>query len=187
MKRTLTGNPEVLDLFFAKMEDSSLVLTEPQQQRYDRLYDTYTHWLQNPILPDNRVRDYIVANYGVTKMTAYQDIAIIKCLFGSVQVSHKEMQRVKANHLFDMAAAAAVAGNTEKAKTLTKIAEGIVKANRLDDAEKDEVIWTDIVPKDFSLTVDPSVIGIEPVPGIKEKAEKLLKRYTADIDGDDGD
>lgn len=185
MKRMLTNNPEMLDLYFAKMEDSSLALTESQQVHFERLRDCYTHWLSNPILPENRLRDYIIANYGVSKTTALQDICIIKCIFGHVQVSSKEQMKVKANHLFDMAAAAAIAGNFEKAKALTKIAEGIIKANRLDDSEKDEIDWTDIVPKDISLTVDPSVIGIKPVPGIRDKADKLLKRYTAEIDGVD--
>ena len=102
-------NPEMLDLIFAKMEDESISLTTTQQIRYDRLIDAYTHWLANPILPDNRMRDYIMARYNVTARAAYQDIAIIKALFGKVPMANKEMMRHKANHLYDMAAAAAIA------------------------------------------------------------------------------
>lgn len=176
-------NPEMLDLIFAKMEDESISLTTQQQIRFDRLTDAYTHWLSNPLLPDNRMRDYIMARYGVTTRIAYQDLAIIKALYGRVPLANKEQQRHKANHLYDMAAAAAVAGNDAKAKALTKIADGIVKNNRLDENDGEEFPWEDIVPKDMSLTVDPSVIGIEPVPNIQQKAAKLLKQYTADIDG----
>lgn len=181
--RTTSPNPEMLDLIFAKMEDDSIILTSPQQARFERLNDAYTHWLSNPLLPDTRMRDYIMARYGVTTRIAYQDLAIIKALYGKVPLANKEQMRVKANHLYDMAAAAAIAGNDSKAKALTKIADGIVKNNRLDANDGEEFPWEDIVPKDMSLTVDPTVIGIEPVPNIQAKAAKLLKQYTADIDG----
>lgn len=121
--------------------------------------------------------------YGVTSRVAYQDIAIIKALYGRVPLANKEQMRHKANHLFDMATAAALAGNDKKAKALTKIAEGIVKNNRLEESDGEEYPWEDIIPKDLSLSVDPSVIGIEPIPNVQEKAAKLLKRYTEDIDG----
>lgn len=176
-------NPEMLDLIFAKMEDESIALTAQQQIRFERLTNAYTHWLSNPLLPDNRMRDYIMAMYGVTARIAYQDIAIIKALYGKVPLANKEQQRHKANHLYDMAAAAAIAGNDTKAKALTKIADGIVKNNRLDENDGEEFPWEEIIPKDMSLTVDPSVIGIEPVPNIQAKAAKLLKQYTEDIDG----
>lgn len=176
-------NPELLDLIFAKMEDDSIELTHSQQTRFNRLNDAYTHWLSNPILPDNRIRDYIMNRYGVTSRVAYQDIAIIKALYGRVPLANKEQMRHKANHLFDMATAAALAGNDKKAKALTKIAEGIVKNNRLEESDGEEYPWEDIIPKDLSLSVDPSVIGIEPIPNVQEKAAKLLKRYTEDIDG----
>jgi len=181
--RKLSPNPEFLDLIFAKMEDDAIQLTTSQQIRFERLNDAYTHWLSNPMLPDNRVRDYIMSRYQVTSRVAYQDIAIIKALYGRVPLANKEQMRHKANHLFDMATAAALAGDDKKAKALTKIAEGIVKNNRLEESDGEDFPWEDIVPKDMSLSVDPSVIGIEPVPNIQEKAAKLLKRYMEDIDG----
>lgn len=181
--RKLSPNPELLDLIFAKMEDDSIQLTVQQQQRFDRLNDAYTHWLSNPMLPDNRIRDYIMARHNVTSRIAYQDIAIIKMLYGRVPLANKEQMRHKANHLFDMATAAALAGDDKKAKALTKIAEGIVKNNRLEDSDGEDFPFEDIIPKDISLSVDPSVIGIEPVPNIHQKAAKLLKQYTAEIDG----
>lgn len=185
MKKMIATNPETLDLIFAKMEDDSISLTAAQQVRFDRLSDAYTHWLSNPMLPETRMRDYIIARYGVTNRVAYQDISIIKCLFGRVPLANKEQMRHKANHLLDMAAAATIAGNTEKAKAFTKIAEAIIKNNRLEDSDGEDFPWEDIVPKDMSLTVDPTVIGIEPIPNIQVKAARLLKQYTEEIDGPD--
>ncbi len=181
--RKLSPNPEFLDLIFAKMEDESISLTAAQQIRFERLNDAYTHWLSNPLLADNRIRDYIISRYGVTSRVAYQDIAIIKALYGKVPMANKEQMRHKANHLLDMAAAAALAGFDKKAKALTKIAEALIKNNRLEESEGEDFPWDEIVPKDISLSVDPSVIGIDPVPNIQEKAAKLLKQYNEDIDG----
>ena len=174
---------ETLDLIVRKMENDSIILTESQQEHYDRLRDAYTHWLSNPLLSDNRMRDYLMATHHVSTSQAYRDITLVKMLFGSVQVANKEQMRYKANYLYDAAAAAAMAGNDAKAKALTKIADGIVKNNRLEEQEGEDYPWDEIIPVDISLTVDPSVIGIEPIPHIREKAAKLLKAYTEDIDG----
>jgi hypothetical protein len=174
---------ETLDLMARKMEDDSIVLSAPQQAHFERLHDAYTHWLSNPLLSDNRMRDYMMAMHGISTNQAYRDLALIKLLFGSVALANKEQMRYKANYLYDAAAAAALAGNDKKAKALTKIADGIVKNNRLEDNEGEGLPWEDIVPVDMSLTVDPTVIGIIPEKNIKAKAAKLLKQYTEDIDG----
>ena len=174
---------ETLDLMARKMEDDSIVLSAPQQAHFERLHDAYTHWLSNPLLSDNRMRDYMMAMHGISTNQAYRDLALIKLLFGSVALANKEQMRYKANYLYDAAAAAALAGNDKKAKALTKIADGIVKNNRLEDNEGEGLPWEDIVPIDMSLTVDPTVIGITPEKNIKAKAAKLLKQYMEDIDG----
>lgn len=174
---------ETLDLMARKMEDDSIVLSAPQQAHFERLHDAYTHWLSNPLLSDNRMRDYMMAMHGISTNQAYRDLALIKLLFGSVALANKEQMRYKANYLYDAAAAAALAGNDKKAKALTKIADGIVKNNRLEDNEGEGLPWEDIVPVDMSLTVDPTVIGITPEKNIKAKAAKLLKQYMEDIDG----
>lgn len=174
---------ETLDLMARKMEDDSIVLSAPQQAHFERLHDAYTHWLSNPLLSDNRMRDYMMVMHGISTNQAYRDLALIKLLFGSVALANKEQMRYKANYLYDAAAAAALAGNDKKAKALTKIADGIVKNNRLEDNEGEGLPWEDIVPIDISLTVDPTVIGITPEKNIKAKAAKLLKQYTEDIDG----
>lgn len=174
---------ETLDLMARKMEDDSIVLSAPQQAHFERLHDAYTHWLSNPLLSDNRMRDYMMVMHGISTNQAYRDLALIKLLFGSVALANKEQMRYKANYLYDAAAAAALAGNDKKAKALTKIADGIVKNNRLEDNEGEGLPWEDIVPVDMSLTVDPTVIGITPEKNIKAKAAKLLKQYMEDIDG----
>lgn len=151
----------------------------------NRLKEVYTHWLDHPLLTDTMIRDYLIVNYGVGRSMAYNDIALIKAVFGNVTRADKEFQRVRANKLLEMATAAAVAGDHKKAKSLTKIAETLAKVNRLNDAEGEEFPWEEIVPKDESFSVDPEVIGIKKVKNIEVVAEKLLKKWTKEIDNPD--
>ena len=59
----------------------------------------------------------------------------------------------------------------------------MAKVNQLDEPEGEDFPWDDIKPKDYSFSVDPSVIGIEKEPNIEEKSRKLLAKYTQEIDG----
>lgn len=175
---------DLLDVLSASLEDPSKPLPEKESRYLLRLKDAYTWWLQHPLYNDARIRDYLMASYQIGRSQAYSDIAIIKALFGSVGKADKEFQRFRANKILEMATAAALAGNTEKAKSLQKIADSIVKVNRLDEPESENLPWDEIVPKDYSLTVNPEVIGIKPEPGAEQKAKALLAQYLKDIDPD---
>lgn len=178
------ANRDILDVFSEALADPGKNLSPSDQARLNRLKAVYAHWLDHPIISDTAIRDYIIANYSVGRAQAYNDIAIIKAVFGNAPKADKEFQRYKANRLLDMASAAALAGNDRKAKALTKIADSLVRVNQLDEPEGEEYPWDEIVPKDYSFTVDPRVIGIEPEPDIEAKSRKLLKQYTQDIDQD---
>lgn len=175
---------DLLDVLSASLEDPNKTLPEKEGKHLLRLRDAYTWWLNHPLYSDSRIRDYLMSCYNVGRSQAYADIAIIKALFGAVGRSEKEFQRFRANKLLDMASAAALAGNTDKAKALIKIADSIVKVNRLDEPESEALPWDEIVPKDFSLTVNPEVIGIKPEPGAEKKAKALLAQYLKDVDPD---
>lgn len=175
-------NNDILDLFERALEDKNVKLQTSDEVRLQRLKEVYAHWIDRPLLSDSMIRDYIIANYEIGRAQAYNDIALIKAIFGNAPKADKEFQRFRANKLLEMAAAAALAGNHKKANSLRKISESIIKANQLDEDEGEEMRWSEIVPVDVSFTVDPSVIGIEKVAGIEEKSRKLLDRYIKEID-----
>ena len=173
---------DIEDVLSEAIEKPDMFISEKDRERLERMKAVYARWLENPLLTDTNMRDFIMANYKVGRAMAYQDIALIKAIFGNAPKMDREFQRYRANHLLAKAAAAALAGNDKKAKSLTKIAETLIKANNLDEPEGEEMKWTEIKPKDYSFTVDPTVIGIEKEPGIEDKARKLLKQYTQEID-----
>lgn len=176
-------NRDILDLYSESLVNPALKLPLQEQIRLDRLKEVYAHWLANPLLTDGKIRDYIMSRYSLGRAQAYNDIAVVKVIFGLVQKSDKEFIRYKANHLLELAAAAAMAGNDKKAKALEKIAATMAKVNQLDEPEGEEIPWDDMKPKDYSFSIDPAVIGIEKEPNIEEKSRKLLAQYTQEIDG----
>jgi hypothetical protein len=178
-----------VDMLAAAMEDESkqAELCDRDREHLKRLKDIYAYWLDHPMLTDLRVRDYIMTTQGQNKMQAYRDLYLVKLLLGNAPKANKEFMRYRSNYLYEMAAAAAIAGNDSKAKALTKIADGIVKANQLDVPEGEDYPFEEIVPKDYSFSVDPTVIGITPEPDVKTKAMRLLKQYAEEIDADGTD
>lgn len=177
-------NRDIIDSFNKALENPNHKLPPADQARLDRLKAVFARWMENPMLTDSMMRDYIITNYGVGRIQAYNDISVVKLLFGSAPKADKEFQRMRANRLLENAAAAAMAGDERQAKALTKIADAIIKANRLDEPDGEDYPWEEIVPRDESFSVDPEVIGIKKVPGIEKMAARLLDKYTREIDVD---
>lgn len=175
---------DIVDEFYKALADPKYSLPPDEQEHLTRLKAVFARWMENPLITDTQMRDYIMTTWNLGKSKAYDDISIVKACFGNLPKADKEFQRQKANHLLEQAAAAALAGDDRQAKALTKIAEVLVKTNRLDQPEGEELPWDEIVPKDESFSIDPAVIGIEKVQGIEDKAQRLLDRYNRDIDDD---
>lgn len=177
---------DTLDIINAALFDKEKQdkLAPADKELLERIQTTYSFWLDKPTLTDANIRDYIMVNFGLSRSKAYEQISLLKMLLGSVPQASKEFYRYKANYILDQAHAAAIAGNDRKAKALTKIAEAIAYNNRTNEQEDVGLPFDEIVPKDQSFTTDPSVLGIVPQPGLREKANKLLKKYEEDFELD---
>ena len=178
---------DILDSFTKALENPRFKLAPQSEVRLDRLRKIFARWHENPLLSDTQMRDFIMSEYHVSRDQAYSDLNLVVRLFGSAPKAEKEFMRMKANRLLQSATAAALAGDDKQAKSLTKIAEVIVKTNQLDQPDGEDYQWEEIVPRDESFSVDPEVIGIAKVPDIEEKARRLLQQYTHEIDNVDLD
>lgn len=177
---------DTLDIINAALFDKEKQdkLAPADKELLERIQTTYSFWLDKPTLTDANIRDYIMVNFGLSRSKAYEQISLLKMLLGSVPQASKEFYRYKANYILDQAHAAAIAGNDRKAKALTKIAEAIAYNNRTNEQEDVGLPFDEIVPKDQSFTTDPAVLGIVPQPGLREKANRLLKKYEEDFELD---
>lgn len=173
---------DTLDIISQALMDPSVELNAEEMVIVARLRDTYTFWLGKPTLTDTNIRDYLMANFKVSKMQAYRDLANIKLILGNIPVATKEFYRYKANHILDEAHSAAMAGNDKRAKALTKIAEAIAYNNRTNEDDGEKLPFDKIIPQDLSFSVDPEVAGVKRIPGVADKAKKVLAKYEDDIE-----
>lgn len=176
---------ERYDLFMRAILDDNVPLTEAERAELRRLKDAYTYWLDKPLLSEKDIRDYLMAQHGLKKSQAYDDLVFIKLLLGNVSVAAKNWWRYKVNAILDQAVKAAEAGDTAKAKALEKIAECYVKNNRCDADDGERLPWEEIKPKDWSFSVDPAVAGVKPDPQLRARAAALKKKYLQEADAEE--
>ena len=143
-----------------------------------RLRDVYSYWLQ---FPDKRDRD-IVAELkrrgGIGDTQARSDLRLVKTLIGDLQQSTKNYHRYRVVEMlrraYDKAAAVG------DARSMVAAADKIGKYTNLDKEDDHDMRYDLIKPQSFRFTDDPSVIGIEPLPGFREKIKEVKSRYWTD-------
>lgn len=60
---------------------------------------------------------------------------------------------------------------------VASIEENRIMNNRTDKDDEPELEFDKIVPQQFEMTDDPTVIGIQKVPGLRDRIRKLEKKY----------
>jgi len=157
-------------------------LSAHEQQMIIRYRDTYTYWLNKPTALDSEIRDYLINNHNLSETQAYRDIINIKLLLGNVREAGKEWHRYRVNFLLTKAAQMALDGQTKEAIAISKVAAVLVKNNKLDIDEGEELPFDEIVPPTFEPVTDPTVIGLKPIQNLKDKIEKTKQKYIGEIE-----
>lgn len=167
-----------LELIYKAMfvPEEEVTLSPGDRELLTRVKFGYTAWLEHPTYTDAQMRNLLVTHFGVEKYTAMQDMTMVRLLLGNVRNASKEFFRYKVNHILDLATSAALAGDHAKAKSLTKIAEVFSRNNRTENDDGEHLPWDKIVPKDWSLSVDPEVAGVKLQPGAVEAARRLRRQ-----------
>ena len=60
---------------------------------------------------------------------------------------------------------------------MEKAASSYAKFNRVDLEDEQAIPYDKIVVQPFTATDDPRVLGIEPIPNLKEKIRKMQEKY----------
>lgn len=123
--------------------------------------------------------------FDISKAQAYRDIANVKICLGNIKAAGKEWQRYRANSILDEAYKAAIDGDSKQSKSLTLIANAMVKVNRLDVNEGEQIPWEEVIPQNFEPSSDPTVIGLKPIENLRERIAVLKKKYIDDITVED--
>ena len=150
------------------------------RDRIVRIRAGFTYWNDFTRKKEKEVAQHIMGMYGVEKSTAYDDVRLIKELLGNVNKASKDWHLYKTNCWLDEAVEMARVKNNELA--IIKAADVSGRINQLDKKDETEFPWDDIKPQNWIITSDPSVIGIKPIPNLKDKIAKLFEKYKTDIE-----
>lgn len=149
-----------------------------------RVREEYNWFISNPDAKDRQFIDNAVSRFGISKVLAYSDLAIVKAMLPHLSQASRDFHRYRYNEMiletFQMAK------KRKDTKTMEKAASSYAKFNRVDLEDEQAVPYDLIVVQPFTATNDPSVLGIKPIPNIQERIDALLKKYQAEnIDMED--
>ena len=127
---------------------------------------------------DRQFIDNAVSRFGISKVLAYSDLAIVKAMLPHLSQASRDFHRYRYNEMiletFQMAK------KRKDTKTMEKAASSYAKFNRVDLEDEQTVPYDLIVVQPFTATDDPSVLGIKPMPRLQERIQELLHKYQAE-------
>lgn len=160
------------DLFTARAELEEKYAIS-QVEHLLRLRDMVTWSIANPDAKDRQFVDVIMQRYGLSMVTAYADLKIIKAILPNMAESSREYHRWRYNEM--ILETYQMAKKRKDTKTMEKAASSYAKFNRIDVEDEAAVPYHMIVVQPFFPTTDPRVVGINPIPNIDNRIRKLMK------------
>lgn len=163
------------DLYTAKEE----LLKKYAQSQVDhllRLRDMVTWNIANPDAKDRQFVDEVRTRYGLSLVTAYADLKIVKAILPNLSEASLDFHRWRYNEM--ILETYQMAKKRKDTKTMEKAATSYAKFNRIDIEDEQAVPYHMIVVQPFFPTTDPRVVGINPVPNIDERIRRLTRELS---------
>ena len=166
-----------VDLFTAR---------EELEQRYPlvivaavlRIREEYNWFLSNPDAKDRQFVEAAVSRHGISKMQAYNDLAVVKALLPHLAQASRDFHRYRFNEM--ILETYQMAKKRKDTKTMEKASSSYAKYNRVDLEDEQAVPYDLIVVQPFTATGDPTVLGIKPIPHINQRIAAVIQKYTAE-------
>ena len=169
--------PDIMDVVRQDLYTSKEEMLEKyavkQVEHVLRLREMVTWVIANPDAKDRQFVDEIKQRYGISHVTAYADLKIIKSVLPNLAESTRDYHRWRFNEM--ILETYQMAKKRKDTKTMEKAASSYAKFNRIDVEDETAVPYHMIVVQPFFPTTDPRVVGINPVPNIDERIRKLTK------------
>lgn len=147
-------------------------------QKILRCRAMYLWIIERPQSKDSEFVAEVCNRFKVSRPTAYADLAVIKTLLPELSQTAQDFHRWRyINMILETYNVAKIKGDT---RTMEKAATSYAKHLRI-DVEQEHIDLADIMPQPFVPTLDPRVLGIEPLPDLKERKRKLIEKYSREI------
>lgn len=148
-------------------------------RKIERVREMHQWFLSKPAAKDAQFITECIARFGVSKPTAYSDLNIVKTLLPHLASATKEFHRWRFQEMtlriFEIAEA------RKDARSMAQAAANYAKYFNIDKEEERDIPVDTIVPIPFVPTDDPSVLGIKPLPNIRNRIKDLLDKYSKDF------
>ncbi len=170
IQRSLTDNPE----------RPTVKLTTEQSQIRERWLSAYHFWVNNPILQDSEVVNYLVNDFKMSRRAAYYDLGFVKRMLGNVTLAHKAWHRheviVMAKETYNLSK------TLEDPAGMAAAARLIIQCMQLDKTESDDLPWDQMIPPNFEPSTDITVLGFTPDPNIEQRRRAMREKYLKKFD-----
>lgn len=144
-----------------------------------RVREMHQHLIAHPAAQDRRLVDMIVARYKVSRQTAYDDIRVLRYVLPAIGQAGKEYHRER--FVLMILGTFEAAQRRGDIRTMERAAATYARYLSID---KEDDLLPDldmIVPQPFVATDDPSVLGIKPIPGAREKIRRMIDSYVREV------
>lgn len=177
------SNPSTLDIcklhLFSSAEDIKAQFnSDAVVERVLRVRDLYMWRLSHPDSSDREFVAEFKSRYPMGKNAAQEYLRIVNALLPLLSEKSRDFHRWRYNEMimetYQMAKA------RKDTKTMERAATSYGKLNKVDAEDVQAVPFHLIVVQPFVATNDPSVLGIKPIPGIKDKIRAMLDKYSAE-------
>lgn len=143
-----------------------------------RVREMYNWFISNSDSTDREFVAELLQRHGVSKVTAYSDLAVVKTLLPLLASSSRDFHRWRFNEM--IMNTYKMAQKRKDTKTMERAAASYAKYNRVDLEDEQTVPYEMIVVQPFVATSDPSVLGIKPIPNIQKKISDMIAKYRAE-------
>jgi hypothetical protein len=150
-------------------------LSEDFINRIQRLRSLYTYWLQFPNKRTEDLVQYDEQMFHIRKTQAYEDIQLTKILIGDLLASTKEFWRWRINTMIlEDHKAARRANDWRSAASMQK---NLILNNKTDKDDPIDLEFDKIVPQNFEMTDNITILIPNAKKTPRKKIEDLLRKY----------
>ena len=176
--------PKKNDLTLVKIEqnlfrswDNLVVkMTDKEFEIMQRYQQTFEYWNEHPEFIDTQVANFMEDKFDISRSQAFRDIQIIGRLLGNIKKSSKEWLRCRITQLAFQDHNLAIAA--EQYTSAAILLDKIIKGNKLDQPDSDDIDWDELQQPNFEPSSDIRVYDPKLYdPDIDKKRSILRAKY----------
>ena len=136
----------------------------------------YMWRLSNPEMKDRQFIDEFRSRYPEAgKNVAHEYMVVVNTLLPALSEKAREFHRWRYNEM--ILETYQMAKSRKDTKTMERAATSYGRLNKVDAEETQQIPWDIIKKQPFIPTMDPSVLGITPIPDIDKRIKAMIDKY----------